>query len=340
MKNTISKRISLTLLLLAVLMIMPRPGFAENNTIIVYSARNEHLIKPLFDAFTEKTGDKIEYITGKEGALLERLKAEGKNTPADMLITVDAGNLWQAAQEGVLQPVDSHILAQAIPENLRDPDDNWFGLSVRARTIVYNTEKVNPSELKSYEDLASDRWKGKLVLRTSKKVYNQSLVASLIAKHGEDEAAKIVSGWVNNLAAAPFSNDTKALEAVATGLGEVTVVNTYYFGRLMKEKPELPLAIFWPNQDSDGVHMNVSGAGVVAHADNKDGAQKLLEWLAGEEAQATFAGLNMEFPANPAIDPDPIVAAWGTFTGSPLNVALYGKLQAQAIILMDKAGYK
>jgi iron(III) transport system substrate-binding protein len=188
--------------------------------------------------------------------------------------------------------------------------------------------------------MASDRWKGKLILRTSKKVYNQSLVASMITKHGEEEASKIVSGWVNNLAAAPFSNDTKALEAVAAGLGEVTVVNTYYFGRLMKEKPELPLAIFWPNQDSDGVHMNVSGAGVVAHADNKDGAQKLLEWLAGEEAQATFAGLNMEFPANPAIEPDPLVAAWGTFKGSPLNVALYGKLQSQAIILMDKAGYK
>ena len=340
MKNLISKRMSLTLLLLAGLMLMPQLGFATSNEIVVYSARKEHLIKPLFDAYTEKTGVKIEYITGKEGALLERLKAEGKNTPADMLITVDAGNLWQAAQEGVLQQIDSPILAKAIPENLRDPDNNWFGLSVRARTIVYNTDKVNPADLKSYEDLASDRWKGKLILRTSKKVYNQSLVASMVAKHNEEETSKIVSGWVNNLAAAPFSNDTKALEAIAAGLGEVTVINTYYFGRLMKEKPEHPLAIFWPNQDSDGVHMNVSGAGVVAHADNKDGAQKLLEWLAGEEAQATFAGLNMEFPANPAIEPDPLVAAWGTFKGSPLNVALYGKLQSQAIILMDKAGYK
>ena len=340
MKSITPKRVSLTLVLLAGLMILPQLGFAGNNEIVVYSARKEHLIKPLFDAYTEKTGVKIEYITGKEGALLERLKAEGKNTPADMLITVDAGNLWQADQEGVLQPVDSQILANAIPENLRDPDNTWFGLSVRARTIVYNTNKVNPADLKSYEDMASDRWRGKLILRTSKKVYNQSLVASMITKHGEEEASKIVSGWVNNLAAAPFSNDTKALEAVAAGLGEATVVNTYYFGRLMKEKPELPLAIFWPNQDSDGVHMNVSGAGVVAHADNKDGAQKLLEWLAGEEAQATFAGLNMEFPANPAIEPDPLVAAWGTFKGSPLNVALYGKLQSQAIILMDKAGYK
>ena len=340
MRNKAPKRATLIAILLVLFTILPQLVAANDKEIVVYSARKEHLIKPLFDAYTQKTGIKIKYITGKEGALLERLKAEGKNTPADMLITVDAGNLWQAAQEGVLQPVDSEILTQAIPEKLRDPQNNWFGLSVRARTIVYNTEKVNPADLNSYEDLSSDRWNGKLILRTSKKVYNQSLVASLIAEHGEEEAARIVSGWVHNLAAAPFSNDTKALEAVAAGLGEITVVNTYYFGRLMKEKPELPLAIFWPNQDSGGVHMNVSGAGIVAHADNKEGAQKLLEWLAGEEAQASFAGLNMEFPANPAVQPDPTVAAWGTFKGSPLNVALYGKLQTQAIILMDKAGYK
>ena len=340
MRNKAPKRASLIATLLILFTILPQLVTGKENEIVVYSARKEHLIKPLFDAYSQKTGIKIKYITGKEGALLERLKAEGKNTPADMLITVDAGNLWQAAQEGVLQPVDSEILRQAIPAKLRDPQNNWFGLSVRARTIVYNTEKVNPADLKSYEDLASDRWNGKLILRTSKKVYNQSLVASLIAEHGEEEAAKIVSGWVENLAAAPFSNDTKALEAVAAGLGEITVVNTYYFGRLIKEKSELPLAIFWPNQDSGGVHMNVSGAGIVAHADNKEGAQKLLEWLAGEQAQASFAGLNMEFPANPAVQPDPTVAAWGTFKGSPLNVALYGKLQTQAIILMDKAGYK
>lgn len=339
MKNRNIHRLSLITLLLASFVISPQVAVSDDE-VVVYSARKEHLIKPLFDAYNQKTGVKIKYITGKEGALLERLKAEGKKTPADMLITVDAGNLWQAAQEGVLQPVESEILTKAIPENLRDPQNNWFGLSVRARTLVYNTDKVDPADLSSYEELSSDRWKSKLILRTSKKVYNQSLVASLIATHGEEKAAEIVSGWVNNLAADPFSNDTKALEAVAAGLGEVTVVNTYYFGRLMKEKPELPLAIFWPNQESDGVHMNVSGAGIVSHADNREGAQKLLEWLAGEEAQTTFAGLNMEFPANPVVQPDPTVAAWGAFIGSPLNVAHYGKLQAQAIILMDKAGYK
>jgi iron(III) transport system substrate-binding protein len=322
------------------LMLVPAYVSAENEEIVVYSARKEHLIKPLFDLYTEKTGVKIKYITGKEGVLLERLKAEGNNTPADMLITVDAGNLWHAAQEGVLQPVQSETLNTAIPSNLRDPDGNWFGLSVRARTIVYNTNKVKPAQLRSYEELSDEKWQGKLILRTSKKVYNQSLVASLIADHGEEETSKIVQGWVTNLAAAPFGDDTKALEAVAAGIGQVTIVNTYYFGRLMNKKPELPLAIFWPNQETGGVHMNVSGAGITKYADNREGAVKLLEWLAGEEAQAQFAALNMEFPVNKAVAPDAVVAAWGTFKGSPLNVAVYGKYQTDAIKLMDRAGYK
>lgn len=341
MKKQLVKRGVLALsLVLASTVVFPGPGMTTDDEIIVYSARKEHLIKPLFEAYTEKTGVKIKYITGGEGVLLERLKAEGKNTPADMLITVDAGNLWHASQEGVLQPVKSEVLESSIPENLRDVDGTWYGLSVRARTIVYNTEKTSSDQLNSYESLASNEWDGKLVLRTSKKVYNQSLVASLIAEHGEEQAAEIVRGWVENLSVDPFSNDTKALEAVAAGIGEATIVNTYYFGRLMKKKPDLPLAIFWPNQQSGGVHMNISGAGIVRHADNKDGALKLLEWLAGEEAQAKFAGLNMEYPANPAVTPDAVVAAWGNFNGSPLNVALYGELQSKAIILMDKAGYK
>ena len=329
-----------TALILGVLIGLPVYATAVNEEIVVYSARKEHLIKPLFDMYTKQTGVAIKYITGNEGALLERLKAEGKNTPADMLITVDAGNLWHAAQEGVLQPVISQKLESSIPDNLRDPGGSWFGLSVRARTIVYNPRKVAPELLSSYEDLAGQQWKGKLVLRTSKKVYNQSLVASLIAEHGPEQTADIVQGWVTNLAADPFSNDTKALEAVAAGIGHVTMVNTYYFGRLMKKNPELPLSIFWPNQDKGGVHMNISGAGITKYADNKDGAINLLEWLAGEEAQAQFSALNMEYPANPAVPADPIVSAWGTFQGSPLNVALYGELQTDAIKLMDKAGYK
>ncbi|WP_049785028.1 extracellular solute-binding protein [Desulfotalea psychrophila] len=330
------------LLALTLAMTISLPIFvsAAGEEVVVYSARKEHLIKPLFDLYTQKTGVKVKFLTGKAGVLLERLKAEGENSPADIYITVDAGNLWQAKEAGVLQPVNSTILATNIPENLRDPENNWFGLSVRARTIVYNTETGIADKLSTYEDLADKKWQGKLVLRTSKKVYNQSLVASLIADYGVEKAEEIVKGWVANLATDPFSNDTKAMKAVAAGLGDMTIVNTYYFGRLMKENPELPLAIFWPNQEISGVHMNVSGAGITAHAKHKDAAVKLVEWLSSEEAQGQFAALNMEYPANPSIAANPIVATWGDFKGNPLNVAQYGELQAEAIKLMDRAEYK
>lgn len=327
--------LSLTALLVAAWTVS---AFASE--VVVYSARKEHLIKPLFEAYTAKTGVEVKYITGKAGALLERIKAEGSNTSADLFITVDAGNLWHAAEEGVLQPLDSKTLISNIPAHLRDPQSRWVGLSVRARTIVYNKDKVNPAELSTYEALGDDEWKGRLLLRTSKKVYNQSLVASMIAEKGEVETEKIVKSWVSNLPVAPFSSDTKALEAVVAGVGDVAVVNTYYFGRLLKKNPELPLSIYWPNQKTNGVHMNVSGAGVTKHAKNKAEAVKLLEWLSSAEAQGKFASLNQEFPANESVESDPIVASWGEFKGNPMNVAKYGEYQAAAIKLMDRAGYK
>jgi iron(III) transport system substrate-binding protein len=316
------------------------PVVAAAEEVVVYSARNEHLIKPLFDRYTELTGTEIRYITDKEGPLLQRLKAEGKRTPADMLITVDAGNLWHAAQEGVLAEIDSPVLEANVPANLRDPQGRWFGLSERARTIVYSTERVDPAELSTYEDLADPKWKGRLCLRTSKKVYNQSLVATLIARHGEEKTEEIVRGWVDNLAAAPFSNDTKTMEAVLAGQCDVAVVNTYYFGRLQKDQPDIKLALFWPNQQTSGVHINVSGAGVTRHAKHPAAAQRLLEWLSSEEAQGDFAGLNMEYPVNPQVAPDPIVSAWGAFKADELNVNEAGRLQADAIRLMDRAGYR
>jgi iron(III) transport system substrate-binding protein len=326
-------------LLTSAILLTPLAAIAADE-VVVYSARNEHLIKPLFDKYTEQTGVKIRYITDKEGPLLQRLKAEGKRTPADMLITVDAGNLWTAAESGVLAPVDSPVLAQNIPEHLRDPGNRWFGLSVRARTIAYATDRVKPEELTSYEDLADPKWKGRLCLRTSKKVYNQSLVATLIARHGEAKTEEIVTGWVANLAAPPFSNDTKALEAVAAGQCDVTVVNTYYFGRLQKKQPDINLALFWPNQDSSGVHVNVSGAGITTHAKHPEAARALLEWLSSKDAQRVFASVNMEYPANPTVPPDPMVAAWGEFKTDQLNVSEAGRLQTDAIKLMDRAGYR
>ena len=313
---------------------------AFSQELVVYSARKEHLIKPLFDAYEQRTGVTIKYITGKAPVLLERLKSEGARTPADLLMTVDAGNLWHAAGVGVLQPVSSPILEANIPANLRDPGNRWFGLSKRARTLVYSTERVTASELSTYENLADPAWKGRLVLRTSKKVYNQSLVAMLIEEHGEAKTEALVKGWVANLAAPPFSSDTKALESIVAGQGDVAVVNTYYFGRLLKKNPGLPLAIFWPNQASGGVHVNVSGAGVTTHAKHPEAAKAFLEWLSSPEAQNLFADANMEYPVNPSVKPHDFVAAWGTFKGSGIGLENAGERQGDAIKLMDRAGYK
>lgn len=312
--------------------------------VVVYSARNEQLIKPLFDAYTKETGVQVKFVTDKEGPLMARLKAEGRNTPADIFMTVDAGNLWQAAQEYLLKPVNSKVLSGNIPEHLRDPGNEWFGLSVRARTVVYNRNKVKAGELTTYEDLASPKWKQRLCLRTSKKVYNQSLVGMMMFEHGEDKTEQIVRGWVANLATDPFPDDTKAMEAVAAGLCDATVVNTYYFGRLIEKKPNLPLSIFWPNQNlktnAAGVHVNISGAGVTRHAKHEAAAIKLLEWLSSEKAQNLYADVNLEYPANPKVKSDAAVAAWGNFKPNLINVAQAGALQAKAVMLMDRAGYK
>ncbi len=319
-------------------------GAEAKKEITIYSSRQAHLIEPLLARFTDATGIGTRLFTDDAGVLLQRLEAEGENTPADVLVTVDAGNLWQAANMELLQPLDSETLADNIPEHLRDPQGRWFGLSVRARTIVYSTERVDPAELSSYAALADERWQDRLCLRTSKKVYNQSLVAMMIAQRGEDETQDIVSGWVENLAAPPFANDTAVMEAIEAGQCDVGIVNSYYFGRLERERPDLPLALFWANQqaegDARGVHVNVSGGGLTRHADDPEAGRRLLEWLSAGEAQQLFAGSNLEYPANPDVPADPQVAAWGEFEPNVINVARAGELQEAAVRLMDRAGYR
>ena len=313
---------------------------AVADEIVVYSARKEHLVKPLFDEFEKETGTSVKYITDKAGPLLQRLKAEGKRSPADLLITVDAGNLWHAAQEGVLQPVKSDVLDQIVPEHLRDPQGRWYGVTVRARTIVYNTQNVTDAELTTYEDLAGEKWKGRLCLRTSKKVYNQSLVAMMISRHGEEKTGQIVKGWVDNLALPPFSNDTKTIQAVQSGQCDVAIVNTYYFGRLEDKGESQNAALFWPNQDSSGVHVNISGIGLTSHAPHKEKAVKFLEWMVSDKAQSMLANLNMEYPVASSVESSGIVKGWGSFKSDDINLAEAGRLQAQAVRLMDKVGYK
>ncbi len=312
-----------------------------DNKVTVYSARKEHLIKPLFDAYTEKTGVEIDYITDKAGPLLSRLNSEGATSPADLLLTTDVGNLWQAQQQGVLQAIDSQTLNKNVPQYLRDDENLWFGLTQRARTIVYASDRIKADELSTYAALGADNFKGRLCLRTSKKVYNQSLVAAMAAHEGEQKAKQMVSAWVNNLAIAPFSNDTAAMKAVQAGQCDATIVNTYYFGRLEKEGKASGLKIFWPDQaeGQHGVHMNISGAGVTKHAPHKAQAIALLEWLSSAEAQTLLAGLNMEFPVNPNVQAVEQVRNWGAFKADNIALSDVAALQVEAVRIIDNAGY-
>ena len=319
---------------------------AAQNTdeIVVYTSRKEHLIKPLFDRFTKETGIQIRYITDSAGPLLARIQAEGENSPADILMTVDAGNLWQAKEAGILRPMDSKILLEDVPAHLRDPQEYWVSLTIRARTIVYSTERVKPEELGTYADLADPKWSGRLCLRTSKKVYNQSLVATMIVALGEEKTQQIVNGWVENLALEPFANDVMVMEAIMAGQCDVGLVNTYYFGRMQADDPSIPLALFWADQSGEGVaargvHVNVSGAGVTKYARHPARAQQLIEWLSGVEAQEVLMSLNLEYPVNPAVKLLPQLVNWGEFKPDPINVSEAGRLQAEAVKLMDRAGY-
>ncbi len=313
---------------------------ASDNDLTVYSTRKEHLIKPLFDAFTEKTGIKVSYLTGKGGALIERIKLEGKKTKADLFMTVDAGNLWYASTQNLFQPVESQIIENNIPSHLRDPNGLWTGLSVRARTIIYSTERVNPDELSSYQDLANKKWKGRLCLRTSKKVYTKSLVSSLIYHDGLDKTTKVVRGWINNLAATPHAEDVHIMTSILAGQCDVGIVNSYYFGRLQAKDPNVALKLFWANQKSTGTHVNVSGAGVTKHSKNSENAIKLLEFLTSIEAQKIYVSLNKEYPASQKIKAANLITLWGDFNQDKMNLSVAGKNQADSVSLMQREGYR
>jgi iron(III) transport system substrate-binding protein len=312
---------------------------ASAGEVVVYSARIEKLVRPMFDAFTAKTGVRVKYFTASEAELFERLRAEGAHTPADVLMTVDAGNLWLAEQAGLLQGIVSSVIERNIPAHLRAEDNAWVGLSVRARALAYSTERVRPTELTSYEGLADRRWRGRLCLRTSKKVYNQSLVATMIKKLGEQRVEEVLQGWMANEPRI-FSSDTRLLEAIAAGQCDVGLVNTYYLARLEAKEPTFPVAMFWPNQGDRGVHVNISGAGVTRHAKHRKNAIVLIEFLSSPVAQNLYADVNYEYPANPRVTPHTLIAQWGTFKADQVDVAAAGELQAAAVKLMDRVRWK
>jgi iron(III) transport system substrate-binding protein len=338
----INPRLAILAVTLVALLLQPSPGAVAATPaqeVSVYSARIEKLIKPMFDAFTQKTGITIKSFSASEQELFERLKAEGANTPADAFMTVDAGNLWMAEDAGLLLGFASETIEQNIPAHLRAKDNAWVGLAVRARPIMYSTERVKPFELSSYEALGDPAWQGRLCLRTSKKVYTQSLVATMIKTLGEERTEGIVRRWMANQPRI-FDSDTRLLEATAAGQCDVGVANTYYLAQLQAKDPKFPVAVFWPNQHDRGVHVNISGAGVTKHGKHRDNAITLIEFLSSPEAQNLYADANYEYPANPTVTPSPLIASWGTFKADQVDVAAAGELQAAAVKLTDRVGYK
>lgn len=310
----------------------------DGNTLRVYSGRH-YGIETAFEQFTKQTGIKVDFLTGNDAELRERIAAEGADTKADAYITVDAGNLAMGANQGIFRAIDSPTLTESIPAPYRDPENRWFGLALRARTIVYNPSRLGADEVPAtYEELADPKWQGRLCLRVSTNVYQQSLVASLIATHGRDEALRIVRGWAAN--AEVLNNDVLLLEAVADGICDVGIANHYYLGRKLEEDPNFPVKLRWANQADRGVHINVSGGGVTTHSKHAELAQQFLEWLA-TDGQDILVAANHEFPANPKVAAEPLIAKeFGVdFKRDPLGAAEFGALNVDAVRLMDEAGY-
>lgn len=314
--------------------------------INVYSARHYDTDKALYNGFTQQTGIRVNVIEADADALIERIRSEGSRSPADVLITVDAGRLWRAQQAGLLQPIQSRILTAVVPANLREPQGHWFGLSRRVRVIMYNKSRVSPRQLSTYEDLANPKWRRQILCRSSSHVYNQSLTGSLLAIHGAQKTEQWVRGFVQNFARPPEGNDTAQIRACAAGVGSIAIANHYYLARLIaSDKPEdravaSKVGLFFPNQRNRGAHVNICGAGVVAGAPNRQAAIRFLEYLVSPKAQEMFAMANYEYPVRSGVRLHPIVQRFGNFRGQNVNAAVFGRNNAEALRIMDRAGWR
>ncbi len=326
--------------------VLPGPiGAAAAQEVNIYSYRQEVLIRPILERFTAATGIRVNVVFAKNG-MIERLKTEGRNSPADAILTVDAGRLIRAREAGVLQPVQSQVLTAAIPAQYRDPEGYWYGVSVRARPIIYSAERVAPGELSTYEALADPKWKGRICIRSSSNIYNQSMVAAMIAHLGVPATERWAKALVANFARSPKGGDRDQIRAVAAGECDIAVANTYYLAGMIRSKKAKDRAaaakvrIFWPNQAGRGAHVNISGAAVTKSARNRANAIRLIEFLAGAEAQRLYAELVNEYPVRQGIGPGAVVASWGSFRADRLNLARLGEHNAEALRLADRVGWR
>ena len=323
------------------------PAFAQASVLNLYSARHYQTDGALYANFTRSTGIKINLIEGGEDALMERIRNEGANSPADVFITVDVGRLWRAEQMGLFAPVKSRVLESRIPANYRDPDGNWFGFSRRARVIVYNKAVIKPGEIATYEDLADPKFKGKVCTRSGSHVYNLSLMGSIIGALGEAAAETWARSLAMNLARPPKGGDTDQIKGVAAGECDIALSNTYYLARLLRsdkaDERQIAekLGVIFPNQSGRGTHVNISGGGMLKHAPHKEAAVQFLEYLSGNEAQIYFADGNNEWPVVPNVAPNnPALKSLGSFKAETLNIAIIGRNQPTAQKIFDRAGYR
>ncbi|NYS59854.1 Fe(3+) ABC transporter substrate-binding protein [Vreelandella salicampi] len=312
----------------------------------LYSARHYDSDERLYTAFTEETGIEVNVLEGDSDQLIERIQREGVASPADVMLTVDAGRLWRAEQEGIFQGVESDVLAERLPESMRHPEGLWFGFSQRARAIYYNRENFDPSQISAYEDLADPQFEGGVCIRSSNNIYNQSLLASMIAHHGEEGAEEWAQGVVDNMARDPEGGDTDQIRGVASGQCDLAVANHYYYVRLLKSDDDddreaaRKVGIIFPNQDGRGAHVNVGGAGVVEGAPNRENAVRFLEFLSSETAQEIFASGNNEFPVVDGVKKDPVLESWGNFKKDNLNISELGENNPEAIRIFDRVGWR
>lgn len=318
----------------------------QGEVVNLYTSRHYEADQELYKKFEEETGIKVNVVEGKGDELMERLNIEGEATEADVFITSDAGNLHQAKEAELLQSVESDVLAANIPEKLRDVDNQWFGLTKRARVIVYDKERVSPEELSTYEALAEPEWKDRVVIRTSENMYNMSLLASFIDIMGRDEAKAWAQGITDNMARDPEGGDRDQAKAVAAGEADVAIMNTYYVGVMLNgtdeedKKVAESIGVFFPNQETTGTHINISGAGVTKHAKNKENAVKFIEFLSSEEAQGQFAEANSEYPVNEKVEPSELLKSWGEFKEQDINLSKLGENQQEAIRIFNEVGWK
>ncbi len=322
---------------------------SAERVVNVYSARHYDVDSKLFERFQAETGIEVQLIEGDSAALLERLRREGEAGPADLFVTVDAGRLHQAEQEGIFQPVESAVLSERVPASLRHPESLWFGLTKRARVLVVSKDRVEPGAIATYEELAEPQWKGRVLIRSSSNIYNQSLMGSILAAHGEEAAEEWCRGVVANMARAPQGGDRDQIRAVAAGEGDIAVVNTYYLAQMIAadDKPEdqaaaAQVTVVFPNQGEEdrGTHVNISGAGVVRGAPNRDHAVQLLEFLTGDEAQNVWAGGNKEYSVVAGLAPVPELAAFGEFREDSINASVFGAKNKEALMVMDRCGWR